>query len=158
MVVASKQSKRKLVQSKKSVFTYMGGGGESAPRHKQAKIHVYTRIIELLAVGYSKSDVARALGLSRQLVQHYCKKLEKEGFIERDYRTSIVQYTVHKKAWFNFLKSLEVKEKELGHSKCSVHFLKFRFPVLGVVKRLKRRFVNTPQGIGIDVNNRSVIV
>lgn len=158
MVVASKPSKRKNVQSKKSVFTYRGGGETLSPRHKQAKIHIYTRIIELLSAGYCKSEVAKALGLSRQLVQHYCKKLEKEGFIIRDYRTSIVQYTVYKKAWYNFLKSLEVKEKELGHSKCSIHFLKFRFPVVGGVKRFKRRFVNTPQGLGVDINNRSIIV
>lgn len=158
MAATSKQSKRKTVQSKKKFFTYRGGARDEVPQHKQPKIHIYTRIIDLLAVGYSKSDVARTLGLSRQLVQHYCNKLEREGFIERDYRTSIIQYTVHRKAWYDYLKSIEVKEKELGHARCSIHFLKFRFPVVGVRRRLKRKHVTTRQGIGVDINNRSFIV
>jgi len=132
-------------------------GELKAARHKKNKLELYTQIIELLSKGYYKSEIAKELGISKQRVHYMCKKLEQEGFIIRDYRTSIVAYRVYKRAWYNYIRSIEVKEKELG-AKSSVHFLKFRFPVLGVRKRLKRKHLTTSQGIGIDINNRRHMV
>ena len=150
------RSKRKSDQSKKIFLTSIGE--LKAARHKKNKLELYTQIIELLSKGYYKSEIAKELGISKQRVHYMCKKLEREGFIIRDYRTSIVAYRVYKRAWYNYIRSIEVKEKELGVAKSSVHFLKFRFPVLGVRKRLRRKHLTTPQGIGIDINNRSIIV
>jgi len=46
---------------------------------------------------YYGSRIARALGMSRQLVGYYLKKLEKEGLIKRELRTSFISYQLTEK-------------------------------------------------------------
>jgi len=153
------RSKKISVESKKIFFTYTGEGLN--PKH--SKLYLYDAVMDLLHQGYYKSEIARILNVSKQRIYYICKKLEAAGFIERTDRTSIVQYRVYYKTWKSHLKLLEgkskVKKSELGEDGLSLHNFKFRFPVrVPNGRRIRRIQWTTPDGVGIDVNNQSIIV
>lgn len=159
MVGASKQSKKISVQSKKNFFTYRGGNEIHRLDAKKSTIHLYNDIITLLSKGYYRQEIADLLGLSKQRIYYYCKKLEKAGFIAREPRTSIIPYRVYYEAWKSYLKLLKVKKSEVGSDGLSIHNYKFRFPVVvSGGRRIRRIQFTTSDGVGLDVNNQSILV
>jgi len=159
MATTSKQSKKISLRSKKKFLTYAGGVKLHSIQTKKKKLKLYDDIMKLLSRGHYRQEIADLLGLSKQRIYYLCRKLEKAGFIERTGRTSIIQYRVYYDAWRKHLKELKVKKSDWGDGAVSIHNDKFRFPVrVPGGRRIKRIQYTTPDGVGIDVNNQSIIV
>ena len=93
------------------------------------------RILVSINKGMYLSQMARKLGMSKQNVAYYLKKLEKEGYIQTEIRTSAKFYTLTEKGK-EFLKKLRIKlTKSQKFSlptteEVRLHNLAIKFPIL----------------------------
>jgi DNA-binding MarR family transcriptional regulator len=111
------------------------------------------KILYGIKKGAYPSQIAKRLGISKQLVNYYLKRFLKENLIEKEFRTSFSKYKLTEKG-IEYLKKLKIKLKRMEKVKASknlfntyernflqnyrLHNLAIKFPILEENKELSK--------------------